>query len=96
MTLIDTLHRRGLGTRSIAALTGYSQTTVLDYLKDLARPRHTPRTISQAIIANLPPDLAADCLRVRLKGEAANARGEARVLGVCVARAQHELVGEWA
>ena len=92
MGLIDNLHRRGLGTRSISALTGYSQTTVQHYIKDLGRTRHTPRTIAQGILNHLPPDLLADCLRVRLKGEAAHARGEAKANGICVARVAHELV----
>ena len=92
MTLIDTLHRRGLGTRSIATLTGYSATTVRHYIQDLGRPRHTPTSIARGILDHLPPELISDCLRVRLKSDAAKERGEAKANGVCVARVEYELL----
>lgn len=94
MGLIDKLHRRGLGCRAIASLTGYSETLIWKYARDLGRPRHTVRTISQAIIVNLPADLAADCLRIRIKSEAAHARGNAKAMGVCVALSEHDLVDD--
>lgn len=79
--LCAALHARGLGTWSIARLTGYSQELVRRRLRDAGCGRHNPGTTAQAIIDHLPQELAAACLRVKTRSDIAHERAWRRVDG---------------
>lgn len=79
MDLCKELHAYGLGTWSIGGLLGHANESVRKMLRASECPRHTSTTIAQAIMAHLPADLAARCLRERTKSDVAHERAWNRV-----------------
>ena len=91
MDLFSRLHSYGLGGWAVQSLTGYSSSTVCQYNRDSGCKPHTATTVRDAIIRNLPPDLAAECKRVRLKSMVCHERSCARGDGVDISRRVHTL-----
>jgi hypothetical protein len=72
--LIHEMHKLGLGSWSMSKVLGYSQDMIRKYQRMLSLPRHTYTTTTQAIIDRMPTELAARCLRVKIKSDIAHER----------------------